>query len=57
MVRKYIGISLMLVGVLLLVVQHLLHFTMVNELLTIPLCLIVIGIVVYVWGLKRDSRY
>ena len=47
----------MLVGVLLLVVQHLLHFTMENELLTIPICLIVIGIVVYVWGLKRDSRY
>ncbi len=57
MVRKYIGIGLILVGVMALAVQHFLHFTVVNALLTIPLCLIIAGIVVYVWGLKRDSRY
>ena len=54
---KRVGISLILLGVVLLAVQHFLHFTMVNILLLAPLFLIIVGLAAYVWGQKRESRY
>ena len=49
--------GLMLVGVTLLVVLHLQHLTFVNMLLFIPLGLILLGLVLHVWAMKRESRY
>ena len=54
---KRVGIGLILLGVMLLAVQHFLHFTMLNILLLAPLFLIIAGLAVYVWGQKRESRY
>lgn len=54
---KRVGIGLISLGVLLLAVEHFLHFTMVNLLLLAPLFLIIAGMVAYVWGQKRESRY
>lgn len=46
-----------MLGVVLLAAEFFLHFTMVNILLLAPLMIIVLGIVAYVWGQKRESRY
>lgn len=54
---KRVGIGLISLGVVLLAVQHFLHFTLVNALLISPLLLIIIGVVAYVWGMKRESPY
>ncbi|MBQ9668456.1 MAG: hypothetical protein IJV45_06935 [Prevotella sp.] len=55
--RKYGGLALIIIGVLLLTGLHLAHFTVVNALLLIPLGLILTGVVLHVWMMKRDSRY
>ncbi|MCR5197823.1 MAG: hypothetical protein K6D55_03425 [Prevotella sp.] len=55
--KKHVGMGLMLVGVALLVVLHLQHLTFVNTLLFIPLGLILLGLVLHVWAMKRESRY
>ncbi len=55
--RKYGGFALIAIGVLLLVGLHLAHFTIVNALLLLPLGLILVGVVLYVRVMKRDSRY
>lgn len=55
--KSYVGLVLIAIGVLFLAGLHLFHFTFVNTLLLIPLCLIVAGIVIHVWILKRQSRY
>jgi hypothetical protein len=47
----------MVVGVLLLVLQHVLHFTFINELLLLSLLLIIVGLVWHVWMMKREGRY
>ena len=49
--------GLIFLGVALLVVLHLLHFTFINTLLLVPLFLILIGIILHVWMMKRDSVY
>ena len=55
--KKHVGMGLMLVGVTLLVVLHLQHLTFVNMLLFVPLGLILLGLVLHVWAMKRESRY
>ena len=55
--KKHVGMGLMLVGVALLVVLHLQHLTFVNTLLFVPLGLILLGLVLHVWAMKRESRY
>ncbi len=47
----------MAVGVILLVVLHLVNITFINLLLILPLCFILGGLILYVWGAKRESRY
>ena len=54
---KNLALALILLGVLFLAAQHFLHFTFVNALLLVPLFLIVAGIVIFVWGQKRESKY
>ena len=54
---KYLGLALILLGVALLAALHLLHITFFTKLLLIPFFMILGGTVLYVWRLKRESRY
>ena len=54
---KYSGLALILLGVLLLVTLHLLHFTFINFLLLTPFVMILAGVVLQVWMMKRESKY
>ena len=54
---KRVGIGLILLGVVLLAAEYVFNFTMVNILLIVPLLFIISGIVSYVYGQKRESRY
>jgi hypothetical protein len=56
-ILKYSGLALILLGVLLLVTLHLLHFTFVNVVLLTPFFIILAGVVLQVWMMKRESRY
>lgn len=49
--------GLMMFGVALLLTLHLLHLTFVNMLLLIPLCLILLGFLLHVHVMKKESRY
>ena len=55
--KKYIGIALILTGVTLLVILHFLHLTFINMLLLIPLFLMLLGTLLHVWMMKRESTY
>ena len=52
---KRVGIGLIFLGVLLLAAEYVFNFTMVNVLLIVPLLFIILGIVAFVWGQKRES--
>jgi hypothetical protein len=54
---KYLGLAFIFIGTGLFVALHLLGFTFVNKLMTVPLVLIIGGTVLFVWMLKRQSRY
>ena len=54
---KRFGLALVLLGVALLAVIYFLRYTFVNALLVTPLCIIIGGIALYVWGQKRTSQY
>ncbi len=54
---KSIGILLMVIGVTLLVALHLLRFTSFNVLLFVPLAFVLLGFGLYLFGMKRESRY
>ena len=54
---KYSGLALIFLGVLLLVVLHMLNFTFVNVVLLTPFFIILAGVVLQVWMMKRESRY
>ena len=55
--KKYIGLGLISLGAMLLVVLHLLHLTFINILLLIPLGLMLVGTLLHVWAMKRESDY
>lgn len=55
--KKYLGLTLIVVGVLMLVGLKLVRLTFVNLLLRVPLLLVIAGVVLHVWQLKRESRY
>ena len=46
-----------MLGVVLLAAEYVFNFTMVNILLIVPLLFIISGLVSYVYGQKRESRY
>ena len=56
-ILKYSGLALIFLGVSLLVTLHLLHFTFVNFVLLTPFVIILVGVVLQVWMMKRESRY
>ena len=55
--RNYGGIILIFIGVLTLVALYVFHITSINALLLVPLFFIITGVVLYVYGLKKQSLY
>ena len=58
--RRYkdkLGLAMVCLGVLLLAVSFVFGLTVHDWLLFLSLLLIVVGVIVYVWMLKRQSRY
>ena len=55
--QKNIGIALIAVGSLMLILLQVCRFTFVNALLLLPLGIIIAGVVIHVWMIKRESRY
>lgn len=56
-IKKSLGLALMALGTVLLVVLHAFRLTFVNALLLTPLALVFLGLVLYVWALKQESKY
>jgi hypothetical protein len=54
---KYAGFCLVIVGVLMLAVLFFMRITMINALLLIPLLMIITGVLLNVWGIKRETQY
>ena len=54
---KYSGIALIILGVLLFSTLQILHFTFVNIVTFIPLVIVIVGVSLHVWSMKRESRY
>lgn len=54
---KHFGLGLIFLGVAMLATLYFLHYTLVNILLIVPLCLVIGGLAFFVWGQKRESRY
>ena len=54
---KPIGFGLMVAGVGTLAVLHVVQLTFVTLLLFVPLAMVLVGFVLIVWGMKRESRY
>ncbi len=54
---RYVGLAYMLLGVVLMVVLHIYGLTFSNFLLIVTLLLVLLGFVIHVWTLKRQSRY
>ena len=55
--KPFVGIVIMVVGVMLLAGLHLLHVPLVNPLLLFALALIVLGLILHVRAIKRESNY
>lgn len=55
--KDKLGLSLVCLGVLLLAVSFAFGLTVHDWILFLSLLLIVIGVIVYVWMLKRQSKY
>ena len=49
--------GLIVLGVVLLAALHLLHLTIINQLLLPPLVFIIAGIMLHVRAVKKESRY
>lgn len=56
-IKKYAGLSILLLGIMLLVVFHVLHLNFINTLLMLSLGLMIVGLVLHVWARKNESRY
>ena len=54
---RYAGLVFMSLGVLMLLLLHLFGFTFSNRLLLIGIGLVLTGLFLYVWVLKKESRY
>lgn len=56
-IKKYAGLSILLLGITFLVVLHVLHLNFINTLLMLSLGLMIVGLVLHVWARKNESRY
>lgn len=55
--KKHTGLLLMFLSILTFAVLYATHLTVVNRLLVIPLILLLGGLLLYIWGKKRESPY
>ena len=55
--KPFVGIVVMADGVLLLVCLHLLHAPFINPLLLLALALVIVGLILHVRAMKRESIY
>jgi len=55
--KSYIGLILLLLGVLLLAASYFTGFSHFNSVLLVGLLLVILGIVVHVWLLKHAEKY
>ncbi len=55
--RNHLGMGLMLLGTVLLLTVHLLRLTFVNALLIVPFVFILLGLLLHVRAIKRQSQY
>lgn len=55
--KDKLGLALVFLGVLLLAVSFAFGLTVHDWILFLSLLLIIIGVIVYVWMLKRQSKY
>jgi hypothetical protein len=56
-IKKLGGMTLILIGVILLIVSHLTILSNFNFVLLIGLFLVVFGIILHVWLIKREEKY
>lgn len=54
---RYIGLTYICLGVVMLVVLHVNGLTFSNRLLLIAIGLVLVGVVIHVWAQKKESRY
>ena len=54
---KYLGLALIFLGTAAFVALHVFHITFVNKLMAIPMILILVGTILFVWMMKRQSSY
>jgi glucose uptake protein GlcU len=55
--KPFVGIVVMVVGVMLLVGLHLLQATFITPLLLLALALVIVGLILHVRAMKRESIY
>jgi len=54
---KYIGSTLIVLGILMLIALYITHFSFINELTLSAFLIIILGVIVHVRYLKRQSDY
>ncbi len=55
--KRYIGLSLIALAIVLLLAVHLLGLTRLNVMLLVPLSFLLTGLFLHIYFQKRDSRY
>ena len=56
-IKPYMGLALIIIGAILLLLSYPTGLSHVNFVLLTGLTFIVLGLGLYVWQLKRDSKY
>ena len=56
-VVRYVGLAYMLLGVAVLAVLHIYGLTFSNRLLLICLSFVILGFIIHVWTIKKQSKY
>ena len=55
--KRYLGLSLIVVAIMLLLAGYVLDLTRMNAMLLIPFFLLLTGLFLHVFAQKRDSKY
>jgi len=55
--KRYVGLVLMAIGVILMLVLHKTGIAFLNKILIIPFLVLLAGFGIHVWMLKRESKY
>lgn len=57
LMKRYLGLSLIVVAIMLLLAGYVLDLTRMNAMLLIPFFLLLTGLFLHVFAQKRDSKY